>query len=207
MVDVITSSVAAYQADALTQTRANGFNVQASHWNQIINDLRSLNEALQGDSQITALDVAGTLDVDGAVSLNATGAALSLTASSAFVRGQKGASENNAPFQFFTDHGSGLRLTWAFHNRSDERFWIARYNSSGSYQGSPINIDNATGDIRIETLIEYGSGGPTDRAGSGTPEGVVTAPVGSTYRRTDGGASTSFYVKESGTGNTGWVAK
>jgi len=46
-----------------------------------------------------------------------------------------------------------------------------------------------------------------DRFGSGTPEGSVTAPVGAVYHRTDGGAGTSFYVKESGTGNTGWVAK
>lgn len=46
-----------------------------------------------------------------------------------------------------------------------------------------------------------------DRAGSGTPEGAVTAPVGAIYHRTDGGAGTSFYVKESGSGNTGWVAK
>lgn len=45
------------------------------------------------------------------------------------------------------------------------------------------------------------------RAGSGSPEGVVTAPVGAIYHRTDGGAGTSLYVKESGTGNTGWVAK
>lgn len=45
------------------------------------------------------------------------------------------------------------------------------------------------------------------RWGSGTPEGVVTAPVGAIYHRTNGGANTSFYVKESGTGNTGWVAK
>lgn len=43
--------------------------------------------------------------------------------------------------------------------------------------------------------------------GSGSPEGVLTAGIGSTYQRTDGGANTSFYVKESGTGNTGWVAK
>lgn len=43
--------------------------------------------------------------------------------------------------------------------------------------------------------------------GAGTPEGAVTAGVGSTYQRTDGGAGTSFYVKESGAGNTGWVAK
>ena len=45
------------------------------------------------------------------------------------------------------------------------------------------------------------------RFGSGTPEAAVTAPVGAVYHRTDGGAGTSFYVKESGTGNTGWVAK
>lgn len=49
--------------------------------------------------------------------------------------------------------------------------------------------------------------GPCDLSGSGTPESNVTAPVGSTYRRTDGGAGTSFYVKESGSGNTGWVGK
>lgn len=43
--------------------------------------------------------------------------------------------------------------------------------------------------------------------GSGSPEGTLVAPVGSTYHRTDGGAGTSFYVKESGSGNTGWVGK
>lgn len=45
------------------------------------------------------------------------------------------------------------------------------------------------------------------RKGAGTPEAAVTAPVGAIYHRTDGGAGTSFYVKESGAGNTGWVAK
>jgi hypothetical protein len=43
--------------------------------------------------------------------------------------------------------------------------------------------------------------------GNGSPEGVVAAPVSSFYLREDGGAGTCFYVKESGTGNTGWVAK
>lgn len=43
--------------------------------------------------------------------------------------------------------------------------------------------------------------------GDGSPEGVVTAPVGTLYLRDDGGAGTSMYVKESGAGNTGWVAK
>jgi len=44
-------------------------------------------------------------------------------------------------------------------------------------------------------------------SGSGTPEGAVTASVGTVYLRTDGGAGTTLYVKESGVGNTGWVSK
>lgn len=46
-----------------------------------------------------------------------------------------------------------------------------------------------------------------DGIGTGTPEGVQTAGIGSTWRRTNGGSGTTFYVKESGTGNTGWAAK
>ncbi|MFM7013146.1 MAG: hypothetical protein ACKO0Z_28080 [Betaproteobacteria bacterium] len=48
--------------------------------------------------------------------------------------------------------------------------------------------------------------GPLFLSGSGTPEGSISAPVGSIYSRTDGAANTSVYRKESGTGNTGWVA-
>jgi hypothetical protein len=44
-------------------------------------------------------------------------------------------------------------------------------------------------------------------SGTGSPESVVTAKVGSLYSRLDGGAGTTLYVKQSGTGNTGWVAK
>jgi parallel beta-helix repeat protein len=42
-------------------------------------------------------------------------------------------------------------------------------------------------------------------SGAGTPEGVVTAPVGSKFARSDGAAGTVSYIKETGTGNTGWV--
>jgi len=43
--------------------------------------------------------------------------------------------------------------------------------------------------------------------GTGTPEGVVAAAVGSRFLRTDGGAATTLYIKESGTGTGGWVGK
>jgi hypothetical protein len=44
-------------------------------------------------------------------------------------------------------------------------------------------------------------------SGNGSPQGVVVAPVGSMYLRRDGGANTTLYVKESGTGSTGWAPK
>jgi hypothetical protein len=50
-------------------------------------------------------------------------------------------------------------------------------------------------------------GGITWTSGAGSPEGVVTAPIGSLYSRSDGGPLTSLYVKQSGSGNTGWVGK
>lgn len=56
------------------------------------------------------------------------------------------------------------------------------------------NIASDTEDIRIFRVF-------------GTPESQITAGVGSIALRQDGGASTTLYVKESGTGDTGWVAK
>lgn len=47
-----------------------------------------------------------------------------------------------------------------------------------------------------------------DAVGSGSPEGVLAAGIGSTYHRTDGGALTSVYFKETGANTTtGWVGK
>jgi hypothetical protein len=45
-------------------------------------------------------------------------------------------------------------------------------------------------------------------SGTGTPQGNVSAMRGTLYLRTDGGTSTTLYVKETGDNtNTGWVAK
>jgi hypothetical protein len=45
------------------------------------------------------------------------------------------------------------------------------------------------------------------KSGLNTPEGNFAAPVGSLFLRSNGGAGTTLYVKESGTGTTGWVGK
>lgn len=50
--------------------------------------------------------------------------------------------------------------------------------------------------------------GASIQVGVGDPEGSITAQIGSLWLRTDGGAMTTLYVKESNSGgNTGWVAK
>ena len=55
--------------------------------------------------------------------------------------------------------------------------------------------------------IALGTTGARILTGTGTPEGAITAIVGSLYLNLSGGASTTLYVKTSGTGNTGWTAK
>lgn len=113
--------------------------------------------------------------------------------------------------------------------------WTGVQDSGAGYVGTLLNSGSVAG-ANIELPYAYDNGpwaaaGPTTaflgrsqsipagcsygwassdvriHHGAGTPEGAVVAAIGSTYHRTDGGAGTSFYVKESGTGNTGWVAK
>ena len=74
------------------------------------------------------------------------------------------------------------------------------YNTALGYDADALltTADNQIA-IRAGTTKWYSS--------AGSPEGVLTAGVGSMYTRTDGGTGTTLYVKETGTGNTGWVAK
>ena len=48
----------------------------------------------------------------------------------------------------------------------------------------------------------------TNKRGNGIPEGAVIGNIGDTYMNLNGGANTTFYVKESNSGgNIGWVGK
>jgi hypothetical protein len=84
---------------------------------------------------------------------------------------------------------------------------VARLVSNG--------LQNITSESKALHLATYAkgislngvAGTPSWTSGVGVPNGVVTASIGSFYTRTDGGAGTTLYVKESGTGNTGWVSK
>ena len=70
----------------------------------------------------------------------------------------------------------------------------------------------ATWNSSTKALNNYGPVGIQNTAaiiyaGTGSPEGVVTAAVGSLYLNTSGGAGTTLYVKQSGASNTGWIGK
>jgi hypothetical protein len=74
--------------------------------------------------------------------------------------------------------------------------------STGGAANSPSLINNLLSGVTLSSLS-----GLLWSVVTGSPEGAVVAKVGSLVTRTDGGATTTLYVKESGTGNTGWVAK
>lgn len=105
---------------------------------------------------------------------------------------------NNFDFSVTPDYATNVRL------RGRSQLEIAPLSSSSEHAlglwssgaGYGVSLKSNTG-AEVALLLW----------GTGTPEAAVTAPVGSLYFRTNGGASTTLYVKESGTGNTGWVAK
>lgn len=90
------------------------------------------------------------------------------------------------------------------------------YTSTTSFEGLRLAWASNVASIKpvagggggtVRTAQYFTTGTVFLSSGSGSPESVVTAPIGSIYTRTDGGANTTLYIKESGTGNTGWIAK
>ena len=47
---------------------------------------------------------------------------------------------------------------------------------------------------------------PAVLSGVGSPAGIVSAAPGSTYQNLNGGVGASFWVKQTGTAASGWVA-
>ena len=73
---------------------------------------------------------------------------------------------------------------------------------NGATLRTTMSSNGTTGFMHVAT-----NGSSFIASGADSPEGVITAPVGSLWLRTNGGTGTTLYVKESGSGNTGWAAK
>jgi len=74
--------------------------------------------------------------------------------------------------------------------------------TAGSVSNSPFMSNNLLINVTISNLV-----GILWDTTDGDPNGFISAKVGSLLTRTTGGAGTTLYIKESGSGNTGWVAK
>jgi hypothetical protein len=75
----------------------------------------------------------------------------------------------------------------------------------GFSRDTPVVHASPVAYIDSNGAYEFAPSGVRIQCGTGTPEGNVPAPVGSLYLRSDGGAASSVYLKESGTGATGWA--
>lgn len=74
------------------------------------------------------------------------------------------------------------------------------------YEDATYDVGQPSQRVRNVYTTAVVMGGVRFLAGEGSPEGAVAAPVGSEYTRIDGSSGTYKYRKNSGTGNTGWVA-
>ena len=83
--------------------------------------------------------------------------------------------------------GTGLAADIGYYSEDGSYTWNSRFRFSGQ------------GVLKLRNDCEF-------LDGDGSPEGVVAAPPGSLFLNKQGGASTEAYLKETGTGNTGWKA-
>lgn len=89
-------------------------------------------------------------------------------------------------------------------------FVLYSYTDAGAYLSTPLTITRSTGKTTLGSVgatagLELGSSGPRMMSGTGSPEGSVTAPVGSIWFQSDSTVGVTHWRKATGTGNTGWV--
>ena len=83
----------------------------------------------------------------------------------------------------------------------------ATFRWSNAVGGFKANLE-VDGTLTVQDMIALGLAGAFIKWGTGSPAGVVAAPLGSLYVNLSGGTGTTLYVKEAGTtGSSGWVAK
>ena len=136
-----------------------------------------------------------------------------------YVVGSSSGALSSLGFNLISGTGSPSRVNtakngWRFihdvRNGTNDGSLVLNVVSSLAASATAVTFDTSGG-IAVTSQVQgsffrQGASGPTWRQGAGTPEGAVVALVGSIFSRTDGGAGTSVYIKESGAGNTGWVA-
>jgi hypothetical protein len=121
--------------------------------------------------------------------------------------------------QFYVRNETGsTQMQWSAGSASAPAYSKNGDTNTGIFFSGADAVDFATGGTRAggfsssQAFEVAGAsitlGGVKITRGTGSPESVVTGSVGDLFLRTDGGASTTLYIKESGSAtNTGWVGK
>ena len=140
--------------------------------------------ALTGSTTAEALDVTGALTA-GTIASDATVAGTGLaggllSAATPVINGVAAAGTSAIPSR--QDHVHAIDTTRA-----------------------PLASPTFTGTVTIPSGLVLGT--VTHTEGTGSPQSVVSAPVGSTYIDTAATTGAIKWVKASGTGNTGWVVE
>ncbi len=109
---------------------------------------------------------------------------------------------------------AGATIEWRGHAGAWQAARFIQSDYLAPAADGSVTLGSQSGDVRLEPA----TGGavrlisPTEPTGClaligrGSPLGVVSAPPGSSYRNLDGGAGATFWIKQTATDATGWIA-
>jgi hypothetical protein len=122
-----------------------------------------------------------------------------------FLQANAGANITNFTFIGNTLIGDGNKIRGLYMNPANS---FTNFFDSGNNLNitTPTSITSA-GKQPDYWITEGNIYAPLKLKGTGSPEGVLAAKVGTTYINLSGGVGSTLYIKESGTGNTGWAGK
>ncbi len=147
---------------------------------------------------------------------NTTGSYNTASGYAALFKNTEGSANSATGFEALRNNTTGSNNTASGHqalynNTEGDSNTASGYrslysNTTGS-ENTALGYDAQAVSSTADNQIAIRAGATKWYSSAGSPESVVTAGVGSMYTNSTGGAGTTLYVKESGTGNTGWVAK
>ena len=189
-----------------------GSSAGSDFWIGRYDDANSVTEALSITRSTGAMTLRGDLTISKAgayMTINGTSGA----GGSLYLMGIAGSTRS---INFYTGAAArwDIRTTSATEFGSDagSDFKIYRYSDAGSAIDAPLSITRSTGKTTLGSVgatagLELGSSGPRVMSGTGSPEGVVTAPVGSTWIDTAATTGAIKWIKAAGSGSSGWVVE
>lgn len=186
--------------------------------------------ALTGTTTAEALDVTGALTA-GTIASDATVAGTGLaggllSSANPIINGVAAPGTSAIPSRQDHVHPSDTTKVTGPASATDNA--VARFDGTTGklVQNSGVIVDDSNNIIGVGTIgsgaitssasvqaaagsgfVSGASGPKLGLSGTGSPEGVVTAPVGSTWIDTAATTGAIKWVKASGTGNTGWVVE